>query len=242
MKLKNTKLFLKEIAHQLMLNTCTEKHLGLLNGKIGMTIFFLHYSQYSQDSLYEDFAGELIKDIYKGLHTIYSYNFQQGLCGIGFGMEHLLQHQFVEADEDNDIFLEPDKRITDLFLFKEKKNKYLCSSDDIARYIISRYNHKSPGSLPIFNEELISFLITDIQRNKEDREINSFLIENMKAIINYQAIQINTSWILKETIAQQKKNLKEQGDSLLPLTTKDYICIGLDLILEDIQTVTSINN
>src|SRR5450759_41468 len=86
---------LQRIANVLLLNASFIDNLGLLNGKMGIAIFFFHYSRYTGNKAFEDFAGELIDEIYEEISTLTPMNFEDGLTGIGWGIEYLIRHNFV---------------------------------------------------------------------------------------------------------------------------------------------------
>jgi hypothetical protein len=83
-----------------LLNASFIDNIGLLNGKMGIAIFFYHYSRYCGNKIYEDYAGELIDEIYEEINSSTPVNFANGLTGIGWGIEYLIQNKFVDADSD----------------------------------------------------------------------------------------------------------------------------------------------
>ena len=91
---------LQRIANVLLLNASFLDNPGLLNGKMGIAIFFYHYSRYSKNKIYEDYAGELVDEIYEEINTSTPVNFENGLTGIGWGIEYLVKNGFVQADTD----------------------------------------------------------------------------------------------------------------------------------------------
>ena len=91
---------LQRIANVLLLNASFLDNPGLLNGKMGIAIFFYHYSRYSKNKVYEDYAGELVDEIYEEINTSTPVNFENGLTGIGWGIEYLVKNGFVQADTD----------------------------------------------------------------------------------------------------------------------------------------------
>lgn len=118
----NDKL-LSRIANHLIINASFLNNLGLYHGKMGIVLFFAHYARYTENSLYEDFAGELLSEIYEEILDGLPVDLENGLCGIGWGVLYLLQNGFMEGDPD-DILDDIDKkvmernlcRITDLSL------------------------------------------------------------------------------------------------------------------------------
>ena len=93
-------IFLERLARHLIIHASFMKDLGLYHGKMGIVLFFAHYSRYTGEVLYDDFAGELLNEIYEEIHEYLPINFESGICGIGWGIEYLLQNSFMEGDSD----------------------------------------------------------------------------------------------------------------------------------------------
>lgn len=91
---------LLRIAQHLIMHASFITDLGLYHGKMGIILFFVHYARYAGESLYDEFAGELLDEIQKEIHAGVPVNFESGLCGIGWGIEYLLQNGFMEGDSD----------------------------------------------------------------------------------------------------------------------------------------------
>lgn len=112
---------LNRIARYLIINASFSDSIGLFHGKMGIVIFFYHYACYIKNSIYEEFAGELLEEIYEEVHADVPIGFESGLCGIAWGIEYLEQNKFVEGNtaiilKNIDLFLmerEP-KRMIDL--------------------------------------------------------------------------------------------------------------------------------
>ena len=60
---------LKRIADHQMLHGSFRRDLGVLNGKMGIVLFFFHYARYTGRVLYEDFAGEMLEEVIQELHS-----------------------------------------------------------------------------------------------------------------------------------------------------------------------------
>jgi hypothetical protein len=81
----NEHSLLLRIARHLMLHASFIPENGLYHGKMGIVLFFAHYGRYSENSPYGDFAGELLEDICEDIHVNTPADFENGLCGIGWG-------------------------------------------------------------------------------------------------------------------------------------------------------------
>ncbi len=99
--ISNIDALLERIANILLLNGSFTDYLGLLNGKMGIAIFFFHYARYCNNTVYEDYAGEFVDEIYEEINTSTPVNLADGLTGIGWGIEYLVKNGFVQANTDD---------------------------------------------------------------------------------------------------------------------------------------------
>ncbi|MCD8179466.1 MAG: hypothetical protein LUE98_19515 [Tannerellaceae bacterium] len=184
-------LILPRLVRHLMWNASFIENPGLLNGKMGITIFFYHYAQYTQNRIYEKFAGNLLDEIYLETHMDTTKNFQDGLCGIAWGIEYLIRNNFVKADPD-DILEDIDARIMEWDVRYIKDQKLETGLKGIARYAISRcYNRKDKNNILLQSGYIYDLLIAleklpDSDNEKEElmhklRDISDKkeIIENM---------------------------------------------------------------
>lgn len=89
---------LHRIANYLVINASFTNSLGLFHGKMGIVIFFYHYARYFRNPDYEEFADELLGEVYEDIHNELPVDFENGLCGIGWAVEYLKQQGFVEGE------------------------------------------------------------------------------------------------------------------------------------------------
>ena len=91
------KILLQQIANHLIVNSSFLDDLGLYHGKMGLVLFFVHYARYAENKIYEDFAGELIDEIFEDIHAGITWNFENGIAGIGWGILHLFKYGFMNG-------------------------------------------------------------------------------------------------------------------------------------------------
>ena len=101
---------LTRIVRQLILNTSFINNLGILNGKMGVAIFFYHYFLYTKDSKYRRFANFLLDEIYEDITIDLCSDFENGLSGIGWGIEYLIQNGFVKGNT-NEVLADIDSLV-----------------------------------------------------------------------------------------------------------------------------------
>lgn len=113
-KMKVQKLSLIEkISNILMLKSKFITDIGLLDGKMGIAISFANLSRHLSNDVYYDYMGDLIDEIMDNVHKGLDISFMSGLSGIGWGIEYLIQNNYIECC-GGDICEEIDKRIMEI--------------------------------------------------------------------------------------------------------------------------------
>lgn len=74
----------QHITNTLLLNASFIDNLGLMHGKMGIAIYFFHLARETENQIYEDYAGELIDEIYEEISLTTPCDFENGLAGIGW--------------------------------------------------------------------------------------------------------------------------------------------------------------
>lgn len=115
--------FEQSIIHHLVIKTIDMDDYSLYYGKLGISIALFEYGKYSNVQLYIEFAEELLDNFLSKITIGRSIDLSHGWCGIGWGIEYLIQREFINFDSnaicediDNIIMSFDIKRITDLTL------------------------------------------------------------------------------------------------------------------------------
>nr|WP_302829740.1 alpha-1,2-fucosyltransferase [uncultured Bacteroides sp.] len=122
---------------QLMLEHVGTDDLGLYNGKMGLIIFFYHYARLFNNPWYEEYAAGLLDELYEDIHWELPVNFSSGLCGIGWGIEYLVQQGFVSGCTD-DVLSDLDKKVMERDLRRIEDASLASGLRGIACYVASR--------------------------------------------------------------------------------------------------------
>lgn len=111
------------IAHALMLRSFFEPDLGLFKGKMGIVLALGEYSRKKENKIFVDFSFDLLEIIISKINKQLAFSLSNGLSGIGWGIEYLIQNEFVEGssidicEEIDQKIMETDpKRIWDMSL------------------------------------------------------------------------------------------------------------------------------
>ncbi|MCL2651256.1 MAG: glycosyltransferase [Candidatus Azobacteroides sp.] len=200
---KHNNIALQRIAGYLMQNSNEIGDPGLLYGKMGIVIFFARYAQYTSIPYYEKFAETLLDEIYDMLGRNSSIDFQSGLCGIGWGIEYLVQNGLMEGNTD-EILEDIDKKVMDLDMDNMDDmslEKGLCG---ILHYvyarIVSAYNNQreAPFQKDFLNRlsQKLSRILQEKQETEHSSLISRFLSFINENIILEKSIRLNHIIIL----------------------------------------------
>ncbi len=75
---------------------------GLMGGKTGIALFLLYYSRLTNNKKYSEIAFDLIFDAFNSINNGFKlHTFANGIAGIGWTVEHLIQNNFLEKDTSN---------------------------------------------------------------------------------------------------------------------------------------------
>jgi len=96
-KIKTT---LQRLSETLMFHSSFLHDIGLFNGKMGIAIFFFHLARKTGIGIYEEYACELIEQIYESMYENMPVGYADGVAGIGVGMDYLIEQKLITADAD----------------------------------------------------------------------------------------------------------------------------------------------
>ena len=147
----------------LAINSSFIENLGLFHGRMGIVLFFAQYGRAVQDKRYEDFAGDLLDEIYEEIHWDMPVNLENGLCGIGWGIEYLVQQGFMKGNTD-EILADIDRKVMELDPLRMTDLSFRRGLTGIAFYVIARLNaNRATSALP-FDDAYLTSLQQALER------------------------------------------------------------------------------
>lgn len=177
---------LLRIANHLILNASFTPDLGLFHGKMGIVLFFAHYARYTGNTLYDDFSGELLDELYSQLHAGVTVDFESGLCGIGWGIGFLLLHGFMDGNPD-EILTELDQLVMERDIRRVDDFSVETGLGGISCYIRMRLELARRFSLPLPFDDL--FLSDWQERVETTRKVP---LENLEDWIEKNRFDIHS--------------------------------------------------
>ncbi|HWR94933.1 MAG TPA: lanthionine synthetase LanC family protein [Flavobacterium sp.] len=238
----------QRIRNCLLLNASFIDNLGIMHGKMGIAIYFFHLARETQNQIYENYAGELIDEIYDEITIQTSCDFENGLAGIGWGIEYLDRNGFIEADTD-EVLEDFDNRIIHEITHHVPDDAGILQG--IFGYIVYFLKRIKSGSKkkPALKRALLkTVLLLQKYIDKSDIDFNRLWKEPEKFDIawNYTSVL----WVLaelfheglykRETVQTLKKLLSVHKDysSLLQLHSHRLV---LALIIEKLRKLRNEN-
>ena len=161
----------QRISNTLLLNASFIDNLGLMHGKMGISIYFFHLARQTGDKIYEDYAGELIDEIYEEITLYTPVDFENGLAGIGWGIEYLVLNGFIEADTD-EVLEEFDNRIFKELIYNTPHDMGLLNGlVGIGAYFLTRIQNPASNDEKIptlTNKQALIHVIDELDRKTQN--------------------------------------------------------------------------
>lgn len=163
--------YMKSITEILMLNISFMDNIGLLNGKMGVSIFFFHLSRLTKNTIFEEYANGLLEEIQEEISHATPIGFSDGLAGIGFGIEYLIQNGFIIADPD-EVLEELDHSMFMQLVFNTPKSIGLLNGlTGLGLYLLKRIKNTISNDENIStlkNKQTLIHLIDELDRKTQD--------------------------------------------------------------------------
>ena len=177
---------LKEIIDNQILNGSFSTDQSLLNGRMGLSLFFFHCSRLLHNRVYEDFAGELLEDICLHLPFDLAVDFADGFCGIGWAVEYMRRQGFVEGDT-NEILKEIDGKVMERDLSRTADTSFEHGLEGIVSYVRARLDspRRESNELP-FDTDYLEDLKNACQRTGVDWQSEDYIPEKVwKRVVDW---------------------------------------------------------
>jgi hypothetical protein len=223
---------LQIIANTLYINQHWIKHIGLLNGKMGIAIYLYHYARYSKHHIYEEIADDFIDDVIDNkTSNIRHPNFPGGISGLAWGFTYLIENKFIEIEDDSvlddleayllnnipaKIPIKTPELIrlfgNGLYYVAKMKRQTINEKDVIAiktlqkkcRYIIKECEANAVFDIKYFNSLL--YFLTETAKNKINKKTASSLLPIIGDILlgqsDYSICDEEDIYILRKNIEQ----------------------------------------
>lgn len=139
---------------------------GLYRGMTGVAIFYFILFRFTENKKFENKAKSLLDTIAENIVSVEMLNYADGLAGVGWAVEWIVQNKFVNANTD-EVLEDVDDTIYKSVLYSPDKK---LSLDDgtlsKAAYFLKRYESRNPGThryKTIYHQECLVILTDEIK-------------------------------------------------------------------------------
>lgn len=155
---------LQQIADMLLLNGTLTESPGLVHGKMGIAIFFFHYTKFTRNNLFADYAMDVIVEMLDQMHVNSPANYEKGMAGIGVGFDYMIQNRFLSVEDD--ICEDFDQRMVRAVMYDPWSNfSQYCGLIGYGRYWITRLRYQAPAVLA---RKCLLYIISQIDEKKQE--------------------------------------------------------------------------
>lgn len=171
------------IIHHLIMKSPFHANWGLLEGKMGIALMFFLYSRKKNNKVYADFASELLDEIWDEIDVNLGIGFYNGLSGIGWGIEYLVQHGYVEGNTE-EICGDIDAMIKKELFSMEKVLRSESELIGIWYYMSARlysclYNKVFFPFESDFVNKVQSLILDKVSKHEWGKKTNAMLLQKM---------------------------------------------------------------
>lgn len=159
---------LKDICIYLDQNEYATKNDGL-NGNAGLVLFYFYFYRYSKNELYYNKAVSILENIFDRIDGNYSNsNFFDGISGIGWLIEHLVENNFIDIDCDSLFGDTIDEHIHQRMLSDLYQNNYAFYDGALGKcfYFVKRYKNTNCAILKLKYKNYITELIFFLEHQR----------------------------------------------------------------------------
>lgn len=140
--------------------------IGLLDGKMGIALVLAHYARYSRKKEIEHAADFLVENVMNQLTTTTSIEFANGLSGIGWGIEYLIQNNYMKGC-GADILQDIDERIMQVDVTRIKDWSLEKGLLGILHYVFYHLQGVNKSGSTVFDDSYL----TSWESVLEDKEL-----------------------------------------------------------------------
>lgn len=245
---------LRKIANTLVLYSYHIENKGFINGKMGIAFFLYHCARYTKDMEYNDFADDIIDDILATIDRI-SYDFENGLTGIGWAVNYLMRNGFLDGDPNDALQYVDDKVFQyahigniqnglsgqGLYLLSRIRDfkieqKHIDATQRILEHSCRQLKEKTQLISLYYLNSFLYFLIHidkfNIFCEKQLNEAKDLILEQIKISLTEDIVDNFDQYALYEILKQIDTKQKDKLKQILQLQNQDSMISNKEITIE----------
>ena len=155
----------------------TPTAIGLLNGQMGIALVLAHYARMRQCKQIEKISDFLLEHIITMMAKTSPVNFANGLCGIGWGIEYLIQNGYMKGC-GADILQDVDAKIMELDVRRLQDLSIDTGLEGMLHYVLAHLQGANKAGCSVFDKEYLETWKVRMQLLSKD-EVTGHRFEKM---------------------------------------------------------------
>lgn len=156
----------KALHHMVLHALDTPADIGLLDGQTGIMLVLAHYARVRRLPVIEKAADCLMDNILKHLTKTTPAGFAQGLAGIGWGMEYLIQNGYMQGD-GADICHEIDRRLMEQDVRRLREDGLDAGLLGLSHYVTAHLQGAARSGRRVFDDTYVTDFTEAVRRRTE---------------------------------------------------------------------------
>ena len=156
----------KMLNHLILHANDVQNAIGLLDGKMGIALVLAHYARCSRKKKIEHAADFLVENVMNQLTTTVSIDFANGLSGIGWGIEYLIQNNYMKGC-GADILQDLDERIMQVDVTRIKDWSLEKGLLGILHYVLYHLQGANKSELRVFDKPYLASWLSILKDNED---------------------------------------------------------------------------
>lgn len=156
----------KALHHLVLHATDNPENIGLLDGQTGIMLVLAHYARVRKLPVIEKAADFLMENILRQLTRMTSAGFAQGLAGIGWGMEYLIQNGYMQGS-GAELCHEIDQRLMEQDVRRISEDSLENGLLGLSHYVTAHMQGAAQSGLCVFDKTYIADFMEAIRRRAQ---------------------------------------------------------------------------
>lgn len=191
-----------KIANILAINYQRIQSYGLVNGYLGIVLFYCHYSRYISYDVYEKMANDLLYSVISQKNKKMPRTFSDGLYGLGWSIKYMIREKFLDVDNDT-------LKMFDTMAF--------------SKYSEIEFQHDQKNNCPLFSKGLYTSLLCNNELKKQTFLSTKYILDNINVMEVKMSFLISILYFLYHCNinGKEKKMMVSMRTKLLSLIQKN---------------------
>jgi len=176
---------------QIVLNLDTESNLGL-NGKMGMLVFLFIYDRVNKTPRFRFFLKKQLNSLIERVDSTLSDHFCNGLFGIGWAIEYLMQHGLVDRANRDEVLGDMDSNVLKFNFSRFSDHSLRTGWMGVFHFMLARVMDRDDEH-QVFTRAFVNQCLEELKTPSDMERSSLELMEKLKYYADGGNLKVKTS-------------------------------------------------